>query len=226
MDNTLASPQPKLAPAALRAGVPAFIGLGGYAVWMALHRHDPRFLLGLIPALEYLAACVALGIRVLPRWSTLTAGLLLMVAATAFTFCGLAFTYGWFAPLMLPPDVMTGMGVGTLACAFWAALFLGGGWVYRDAASRGLNAGLWATVTIVLFVYLLGFILYLLAVVVRDHRRVPCRHCGAHVAPTLAYCTHCGAQVQAICAGCGARSLAGAGYCGVCGRSLAPAATA
>jgi hypothetical protein len=226
MDNTLASPQPKLAPAALRAGVPAFIGLGGYAVWMALHRHDPRFLLGLLPALGYLAACVALGLRVLPRWSTLTAGLLLLTGATAFTFCGLAFTYGWFSPLVLPHDFMVATLAGMLGCAFWAALFLGGGWVYHDAALRGLNAGMWATVTIVLFAYLLGFILYLLAVVVRDHRRMPCGNCGTHLAPTLAYCTRCGAQVHAVCAGCGARSLPGAGYCGVCGRSLAPAASA
>jgi len=226
MDNTLAAPKPKLAPAALRVGLPAFIGLGGYAVWMAFQRHDPQFLLGLLPALEYLAACVALGIRVLPRWSTLTAGLFLLGGATAFTFVGLAFTYGWFAPLMLPQDFMVATLVGMMCAAGLAAQFLGGGWVYYDAELRGLNAGLWATVTIVICPYELGFILYLLAIVVRDHRRVPCGQCGTHVAPTLAYCTRCGAQVRAVCAACGARSLAGASYCGGCGRALAPAASA
>lgn len=66
-------------------------------------------------------------------------------------------------------------------------------WVYRDAKSRGLEAGVW-TLVVVLVPSLMGLLLYLL-VGRRESRRL-CPACGAMVPETNAFCGYCGAELS------------------------------
>lgn len=64
-------------------------------------------------------------------------------------------------------------------------------WVYRDAKNRGLEAGVW-TLVVILVPSLLGLLLYLL--VGRRESRRPCPACGAPVPEASAFCGRCGAE--------------------------------
>lgn len=65
-------------------------------------------------------------------------------------------------------------------------------WVHRDAKSRGLEAGVW-TLVVILVPSLLGLLLYLL--VGRRESRRPCPACGAAVPEASAFCGYCGAEL-------------------------------
>ncbi len=65
-------------------------------------------------------------------------------------------------------------------------------WVYRDAKSRGLEAGVW-TLVVVLVPSLLGLLLYFL--VGRKESRRPCSGCGKPVPVRSTFCGYCGAQL-------------------------------
>lgn len=69
-----------------------------------------------------------------------------------------------------------------------AMVFLGL-WVYRDARNRGVSAGLW-TAVVLLVPNLIGLLLYFL--VGRKQAMVQCAHCGAEVLQTAHYCSSCG----------------------------------
>lgn len=74
-----------------------------------------------------------------------------------------------------------------------------GVFVYRDAASRGLNAWMW--VTIVVFVpNLLGLIIYL---IMRGNHTKACLNCGKPVSPEFNNCPFCGSSQRSACPGCG-----------------------
>lgn len=75
---------------------------------------------------------------------------------------------------------------------FAAAVACFGVWTYRDAKARGLEAGLW-TAIVVLMPNLLGILLYFL--VGRKQRRIPCPACGSLTEPEKAYCSSCGTRL-------------------------------
>jgi hypothetical protein len=79
-------------------------------------------------------------------------------------------------------------------CAAIFALSLG--YVYGDAARRGMSPVLW---TLIAFMVpnLVGFLLYFL---LRTPLLEPCRHCGRGIAPGQAFCPFCG-QAQTAPAG-------------------------
>ena len=76
----------------------------------------------------------------------------------------------------------------------YASLALAAIWVYKDAKHRGLQAGLWALLT-VLCGYFIGLLLYLL--VGRKQESVRCAHCGAGNPSPAAFCSSCGEKLEA-----------------------------
>lgn len=85
--------------------------------------------------------------------------------------------------------------IGMMAAAFLlfgGAMACFGIWTYRDAKSRGLEAGLW-TVIVLLMPNLLGLLLYFL--VGRKHRKISCPVCGGLTEPEKAYCSSCGTRL-------------------------------
>lgn len=100
---------------------------------------------------------------------------------TAFAIAGLGFLT---AQICLSDAPWIGFAVGLFAAAFVLAL----GYVYGDAARRGMSPGLW---TLIAFMVpnLVGFLLYFL---LRTPLLKPCRQCGQGIAPGLAFCPSCG----------------------------------
>jgi len=76
----------------------------------------------------------------------------------------------------------------------YASLALAAIWVYKDAKHRGLQAGLWALLT-VLCGYFIGLLLYLL--VGRKQESVRCAHCGVGNPSPAAFCSSCGEKLEA-----------------------------
>lgn len=204
--------------AELKFKIPAFL-IGGVlaaaAVAEALRQGRPLLLLGLIPAATLATAILIFGMRRWPKWSKVTAGCFVLAGSAAF-LTAWAWLLGhpesdWIGP------VAAGLG-SSLGIA---ALFLAGGWVYRDAQRRGLNACCWAAISVLVFPYLLGLIAYLALVVLRDQRLAVCPACAAQLPPGAAFCICCGRQAGAACAACRAPAVAGAAYCPRCGAALA-----
>lgn len=66
-------------------------------------------------------------------------------------------------------------------------------WTYRDAKRRGLDAGLW-TAIVLLVPNLIGLLLYFL--IGRRQAMVLCPHCGGKVPKASRYCMDCGKEID------------------------------
>jgi hypothetical protein len=104
-----------------------------------------------------------------------------VVPKTAFVIAVLGFLT---AQICLAENPWIGFAVGLFAAAFLLAL----GYVYGDAARRGMSPALW-TLTAFLVPNLVGFLLYFL---LRHPLLEPCPQCGQGIAPGLAFCPSCG----------------------------------
>lgn len=68
-----------------------------------------------------------------------------------------------------------------------------GVWTFRDARARGLEAGMW-TAIVVLVPNLLGFLLYML--IARKQHKVLCSSCSQKTEASKPFCSNCGANLQ------------------------------
>lgn len=68
-----------------------------------------------------------------------------------------------------------------------------GVWTYRDARARGLEAGMW-TAIVVLVPNLIGFLLYLL--IARKQHKAMCPTCGQNTEASKPFCSNCGADMR------------------------------
>jgi len=109
-----------------------------------------------------------------------------VVPKPAFVIAGLGFLVPMFCLFRTP---WIGFAVGVFAAAFVLAL----GYVYGDAARRGMPPALWA-LTVFLVPNLVGFLLYFL---LRKPLLEPCPRCGQGIAPGPAFCPSCGQPQQA-----------------------------
>lgn len=75
-----------------------------------------------------------------------------------------------------------------------ALIFLGI-WTYKDAKNRGLDAGKW-TAIVLLVPNLIGLIIYFL--VGRNEERVQCSNCKSKVQGTSKYCMNCGKEINKL----------------------------
>ena len=80
--------------------------------------------------------------------------------------------------------ILIGVAGGTLAAAY----FLLAGYVYADAARRGMPPIPWTALAVVI-PNCVGFVLYFL---LRKPILHPCPSCGRGVAPDAAFCPRCG----------------------------------
>ena len=89
-------------------------------------------------------------------------------------------------------------------------------YVYHDAKTRGMNAGLWALITA--FVpYLIGFVIYFLT-----RKPVPalCPGCGKGTPTEAVHCPLCGYALKGKCADCGAVVEKAHRFCPSCGKAV------
>lgn len=73
-----------------------------------------------------------------------------------------------------------------------AIIFLGI-WVYKDAKSRGLDAGKW-TAIVVLVPNLIGLIIYF--IIGRNEEQIQCDSCNSNVQVKSKYCMNCGKEIN------------------------------
>ena len=208
----------RIAPGARTAAIIAGVVTAAAAVTLAVRQNQPMLLLGLIPAATIAGAVLAFGLRRWPMWSRAVAGILTLSSSALFLA---AIATSWLGNDFSGLDPVIAMGAALGSSVGAGLLFLAGGWVYRDAQRRGLNAGEWATVSILVFPYLIGLIAYLAAVVLRDQKVATCGGCGARLPQGAAYCVRCGRQAASACPGCRAPALTGAAFCARCGGALA-----
>jgi hypothetical protein len=104
-----------------------------------------------------------------------------VVPKPAFVIAGL----GFVVPVIcLSENRWLGFAVGVFAAAFVVAL----GFVYGDAARRGMSPALW-TLAAFMVPNLVGFLLFFL---LRKPLLEPCLQCGQGIAPGQAFCPSCG----------------------------------
>ena len=98
------------------------------------------------------------------------------------------------------PDVQQGLSLMLLPLFILvpAYIIIVGRLVYRDAAKRGLDPWLWATVAV--FVpNLIGVIIYL---IVRQSAKNTCLNCGKRIEKDFKICPYCGQKQEMVCENC------------------------
>jgi hypothetical protein len=104
-----------------------------------------------------------------------------------------------------------------LASTILAIYVLLVGFIYMDAKRRGMRAGMWTVLAIVI-PYSIGIILYF---VLRDPMPTPCPKCSRLSAQSFTFCPSCGAELMRTCRVCHKKLGAGWVNCAYCGTSLA-----
>jgi hypothetical protein len=113
-------------------------------------------------------------------------------------------------------------GTIVLGAASFSFILLMFGYVYRDAKRRGMHAGLWTTLVMILSpAYLfIGLIIYLL---VRDPLPYSCPQCSTTVNARYNFCPRCKFNLRPTCPQCRTEVSALDKYCRNCGSDLEPA---
>lgn len=129
------------------------------------------------------------------------------------------------APWHVADDMGTKAGatlvglIGTATAIALAAIIFLSAYVYRDARRRGMNAGLWLfLVLIMLPAYIaLGYVLYFAA---REPLPFHCPKCGSMVNARFNYCPTCQFALQPTCGSCRREIGDLDRYCPYCGHDV------
>jgi len=147
--------------------------------------------------------------RMIPWWS--------VVLAIAAFVCWQWLVHGILVPLdprpkPLPLVIFWGVMVGL----FFGFYMLMIGYVNRDAKRRGMNAGLWTLIMVLLLASGIGFIVYFL---LRQPIILSCPQCAEKVENGYNFCPKCHFQLNPVCPECRHAVRAGDNYCAYCGHS-------
>ena len=147
-------------------------------------------------------------LRMIPRWS--------MVLAVVL-FAGMQYIFHVVMPHhkheLLPLRLMMGYAWGSLVASY--ALLLG--YVSRDVKRRGMSAGLWMLVC-VLLPGGIGAVVYFL---LRQPILSRCPNCSTTVAASYHYCPQCQFQMAPVCGECHRGVKLTDVFCTCCGHDLA-----
>ena len=160
--------------------------------------------------------------KIVPRWLVVTVITLYVIAVAAVLIAN-AVTHNGLAPWdirnqeNLVPIALMGM-VTVVAIPIAILLFLLG-YVHRDARRRGMSAGAWTFLVIVLMpaYFALGFIVYF---VMREPLPFDCPQCGTKVGARFNYCPNCKYNLHPSCPQCKREVLDTDKFCSFCGQTL------
>ena len=147
-------------------------------------------------------------LRMIPRWAMVLAILV---------FAGMQYVFHGVMPHhkheMLPMRLMMGYAWGTMLASYVLLL----GYVSRDVKRRGMSAGLWMLVCVVLPGGI-GAVVYFM---LRQPIESRCPNCSTAMASTFHFCPQCAYQVSAACGNCYRGVRVTDLYCVYCGHELA-----
>jgi hypothetical protein len=177
--------------------------------------------------------------RVIPKWLVVSVVVLYVLALAIGTFVNLGHSLVLYSspgqavvqsnhqiwPYELRNDPALASlalaGVITLMAIPLSAYLLLLGYVYRDAKRRGMHAGLWLMLILVLSpAYLaIGFLLYFF---LREPLPYACPQCGATVGARFNYCPNCKNNLHPSCPQCKQEVSEVDKFCPNCGGDLKP----
>jgi RNA polymerase subunit RPABC4/transcription elongation factor Spt4 len=164
-------------------------------------------------------------LRIIPKWLVWTCIILYIVALIA----GISINLGnrHFGQPMFPGDnslapflsCLALSGVITAMALGFTVVFFMLGYVYRDAKRRGMNAGLWTLLVLILSpAYLLiGLIIYLL---VREPLPYTCPQCSTTVNARYNFCPNCKYNLHPACPACQREVADDDKFCPYCATEL------
>jgi len=169
-------------------------------------------------------------LRIIPKWLVWTC--IAVTALGVIVGIGVNLAEFHFGGPVFPGDESlrnnpmlscVGLGAAILAGAlvFSAFLFVLG-YVYRDAKRRGMNAGLWTLLVLLLsgpYVFI-GLIVYLL---IRDPLPYTCPQCSSIVSARFIFCPNCKSNLRPACPQCQREVADTDKFCPYCAAQLTPA---
>jgi hypothetical protein len=166
--------------------------------------------------------------KLVPRWLIWTVVVLFVMAQGIALAVNLSRINGQIFPEPLQEHPVWASlalaGIVTAGSLFLAFFIFLTGYVYRDAKRRGMHAGLWTTLVLILWpAYLaIGYIIYFL---LREPLPYACPQCGATVGARFNYCPNCRSNLHPSCPQCKREVVETDKYCPFCGQDLsAPSA--
>lgn len=110
-------------------------------------------------------------------------------------------------------------GVITFGSAAFSAMLFMLGYVYRDAKRRGMHAGLWTILVLILSssTFFIGLIIYLL---VREPLPFNCPKCSATVNARFNFCPNCKYNLHPVCPACQREVADDDKFCPYCAAEL------
>ncbi|MGB7728288.1 MAG: zinc ribbon domain-containing protein [Candidatus Acidiferrum sp.] len=114
-------------------------------------------------------------------------------------------------------------GVITFGAAAFSAMLFMLGYVYRDAKRRGMHAGLWTILVLILSssTFFIGLIIYLL---VREPLPFNCPKCSTSVNARFNFCPNCKYNLHPVCPACQREVADDDKFCPYCAAELSHAA--
>jgi RNA polymerase subunit RPABC4/transcription elongation factor Spt4 len=165
-------------------------------------------------------------LRIIPKWIFWT-GIILYLIALVIGIAVNLHNFGSGDPIFPdeslrkePAASCAGLaGVITVMAIFLTAMLSMLGYVYRDAKRRGMNAGLWTLLVLILSpAYLLiGLIIYLL---VREPLPYNCPQCATTVNARFNFCPNCKYNLHPACPQCQREVGDTDKFCPYCAREL------
>ncbi len=113
-------------------------------------------------------------------------------------------------------------GVITFAALAFSAMLFMLGYVYRDAKRRGMHAGLWTILVLILSssTFFIGLIIYLL---VREPLPFNCPKCSTSVNARFNFCPNCKYNLHPVCPACQHEVADDDKFCPYCAAELSQA---
>jgi ABC-type Fe3+ transport system permease subunit len=163
--------------------------------------------------------------KLVPRWLMGTVVVLYFIAvaiAVTVNLNPMLHDNEMFPPELRGHPVAQSLGIAgivTLVSLFLATFLFLVAYVNRDAKRRGMNAGLWTFLVIVLCpaYFAVGFIIYFL---MRQPLPYHCPQCAATVDARYNFCPNCKCNLRPSCPQCKQEVVESDKYCSYCGFDL------
>jgi hypothetical protein len=163
--------------------------------------------------------------RIIPRWVIFTVIVLFLLAQVIAYLVNM--NAAQFGGVIFPPELKDDPALAALALGgivtgvsiFMAGMIFMIAYVNRDASRRGMNAGLWTLLVLILTPssLIIGFVIYFL---MREPLPYPCPQCNTTVSARFNFCPNCKCNLHPACPQCKREVAELDKFCPYCGNDL------